>query len=58
LSLEVHLFDFSADLYGRELVVGVIGRTRDERRFSSLEELQTQLGQDAAQSRILVARFT
>lgn len=58
LSLEVHLFDFSADLYGRELVVGLIGRTRDERRFSSLDELKAQLGRDAVESRLLAARFT
>ncbi len=49
--LEVHLFDFSADLYGRRLEIFFHHRLRDERRFPSVEALQRQIRQDAAQAR-------
>ncbi len=48
LSIEVHIFNFEGNLYGKELRLEFIGRLREERRFSSLEELQQQLRKDAA----------
>lgn len=47
LSIEVHIFDFKGNLYGKEIRLEFIGRLREERRFSSLEELQQQLRKDA-----------
>ena len=47
LSIEVHIFDFDGNLYGKEIRLEFIGRLREERRFSSLEELQLQLKKDA-----------
>lgn len=44
--LEVHLFDFSGDLYGKSLRVAFVGFVRDERKFSTLEDLQEQIRQD------------
>ena len=44
--LEVHLFDFSGDLYGRLLTVTFCHKIRAERRFDSLDELKTQIGRD------------
>jgi riboflavin kinase/FMN adenylyltransferase len=49
--LEVHLFDFDGDLYGRNLDVDFVARLRDEVRFDSLEGLVTQMHRDAAQAR-------
>lgn len=49
--VEVHLFDFSGDLYGRELDVALHAFLRSERRFSSLEELRAQIARDAADAR-------
>ena len=49
--LEVHLFDFDRDLYGRNLDVDFIARLRDEVRFDSLEALVEQMHRDAAQAR-------
>jgi riboflavin kinase/FMN adenylyltransferase len=49
--LEVHLFDFDRDLYGRNLDVDFIARLRDEVRFDSLEGLVEQMHRDAAQAR-------
>jgi riboflavin kinase / FMN adenylyltransferase len=52
--LEVHLFDFDGDIYGRHLHVDLLGRIRDERRFESLEALKTQIARDAEQARQLL----
>ena len=49
--LEVHLFDFSGDLYGKQLEVQLLHKLRDEQKFASLEALQTQINLDAQQSR-------
>ncbi len=52
--LEVHLFDFDDDIYGRHLHVDLLGRIRDERRFESLEALKAQIARDAEQARQLL----
>jgi riboflavin kinase/FMN adenylyltransferase len=49
--LEVHLFDFDGDLYGRCLDVDFIARLRDERKFESLDALVEQMHRDAAAAR-------
>ena len=48
LRVEAHLLDFSGDLYGTELEVEVGPKLRDERRFASRSELQTQIARDVA----------
>lgn len=50
-SLEVHLFDFDADLYDREVEVGFVARIREERRFADLDALVAQIRLDADQAR-------
>ncbi len=52
--LEVHLFDFDGDVYGRHLCVEFAHRIRDERRFESLDALKTQISRDAAAARELL----
>ena len=49
--LEVHLFDFRGDLYGRELEVGFHSRLRSERKFANLDELKAQITADIAAAR-------
>ncbi|MCB1774050.1 MAG: bifunctional riboflavin kinase/FAD synthetase [Gammaproteobacteria bacterium] len=49
--LEVHLFDFDGDVYGRHLRVEFVHRIRDERRFASLDELKAQILRDATAAR-------
>lgn len=44
--IETHLFDFEGDLYDREMLVEFYSFARPERRFESLEDLQTQLTKD------------
>lgn len=43
LSIEVHLLQFSEDIYGQEIQVNVIERLRDEQKFESFESLKSQL---------------
>ncbi|MBX3101474.1 MAG: bifunctional riboflavin kinase/FAD synthetase [Bacteroidetes bacterium] len=52
---EVHLLDFSGDLYGQSLRVGFRERIRDEQRFGSLDELVAQLSRDRDSTRALLS---
>lgn len=54
--LEVHLFDYSGDLYGSELEVAFIQRLRGEERFDSVDQLVAQMEKDAADARRALAR--
>lgn len=49
--LEVHLLDFSGDLYGRRLCVQFHHKLRDEERFASLEALKMAIASDIAAAR-------
>ncbi|MDX1433220.1 MAG: bifunctional riboflavin kinase/FAD synthetase [Gammaproteobacteria bacterium] len=49
--LEVHLFDFAQDIYGREVSVEFVARLREEQRFASLDALKAQLSIDQAAAR-------
>lgn len=46
LSLEVHLFDFNQSIYGEFIHVFFIEKLRDEKKFSSVDELINQIHQD------------
>ena len=46
--LEAHVFDFSGDLYGREIEVEFVAKLRDEERFADLDALVAQMHRDAA----------
>ena len=52
--LEVHIFDFSGDLYGRFLDVEPVAKLRDEVHFGNLDELRAQMDRDAADARELL----
>jgi riboflavin kinase/FMN adenylyltransferase len=54
--LEVHVFDFAGDLYGREIEVEFIAKLRDEVKFDSLDALMVQMRLDAAQARDLLSK--
>ena len=45
--LEVHVFDFAGDLYGREIEVEFVAKLRDEVKFDSLDALMVQMKIDA-----------
>jgi riboflavin kinase / FMN adenylyltransferase len=44
--VEVYLLGFEGDLYGREVDVSFLERIREEKRFSGVEELKTQISRD------------
>lgn len=52
--VEAHIFDFEGDLYDRELAVRFVSRIRDERAFSGINELRSQIGADAAAARAIL----
>ncbi|MGH7066728.1 MAG: riboflavin kinase, partial [Acetobacteraceae bacterium] len=54
--LEVHLFDFTAELYGQDLAVALRAYLRPERRFPDLAALRTQIASDAREARRLLDR--
>ena len=49
--LEVFLFDFAGDLYGRRIDVAFIEWIRDEAAFGSVDELVRAMNDDAAKAR-------
>lgn len=52
--LEVHLFDFDGDLYGRRMAVEFVAKLRDEEKFDGLDALTAQMHQDARRARELL----
>jgi riboflavin kinase/FMN adenylyltransferase len=54
--LEVHVFDFAGDLYGREIEVEFVAKLRDEVKFDSLDALTVQMKSDAAQAREVLSK--
>ena len=46
IKLEVHLFDFSADLYNESITLQLINYIRPEHKFDSIEALTKQLTED------------
>lgn len=44
--IETHLFDFSGDLYGQQMIVEPVAKIREEQKFNGVTELVAQLRQD------------
>jgi riboflavin kinase/FMN adenylyltransferase len=49
--LEVHLFDYDGDLYGKHLAVEFVEFIRGERHFDDLAQLTEQMERDAVRAR-------
>jgi len=56
LVLEVHVLDWTGDLYDRRVRTTFIARLRDEQKFESVEALVSQIGRDIAEARAVLAR--
>ena len=56
LTIEVNLFDFSGDLYGKTLVVSFYDRIREEKKFESLDHLVQQIHLDKTEALRLLSQ--
>ncbi len=54
--LEVHVFDFSGELYGRSIEIEFVAKLRDEAKFDSLEAMTAQMRADASRAREILSR--
>jgi len=54
-TVEVHVLDFSGDLYGQKIKVNFVKRLRDERKFSGLDALTAQIHKDVDLARAILA---
>jgi len=55
-SIELHLIDFTGNIYGEELRVDLIRKIRSVESFSSVDALVRQMGHDVARAREILAR--
>jgi riboflavin kinase/FMN adenylyltransferase len=53
--LEVFVFDFAGDLYGKQVEVAFIGWIRGEEKFASLDDLVAEMNRDKEKARALLA---
>lgn len=56
--IEAYFHDFSDDLYGRTIVVQVVARLREMRRFETVDELIAHTHDDVERSREVLHRHT
>lgn len=56
-NLETCIFDFSGDLYGTKLSIGLVEYLRPELKFDSLDALIHQMAQDCDQARNILAEL-
>ena len=52
--LEVHLFNFSDNLYGKEIVISFVDFIRKEKKFNGLESLKSQIQLDINKAKDLL----
>lgn len=50
-NVETHIFNFDKELYGKQIRVEFLKKTRDERKFDSIEALSRQITQDCIQAK-------
>lgn len=55
-TIEVNIFDFSQNIYGKNLNIRFVGRLRDEMRFDNIGQLQKQLVLDKIEAQRLIAQ--
>jgi riboflavin kinase/FMN adenylyltransferase len=57
-TVETHILDFAADLYGRRLQLAFAQRLRDERTFADVDALRAQIEADTRRARELFRRLS
>jgi len=53
-TVEVYIFNYQSNLYGRDLKINVIKRLRGEKKFDSVEELKKQIAEDIKQGKAIL----
>jgi len=53
--LEVHIFDFDEDIYGRDLKIDFVEKIRDESNFPDLDALIEQMNKDVVDARRILS---
>jgi riboflavin kinase/FMN adenylyltransferase len=53
-SLEVHIFDFHEEIYGKTVRISWLERIRDEKKFNSIDELIKQLQDDQLKTKEII----
>jgi riboflavin kinase/FMN adenylyltransferase len=54
--LEIHLFDFNRDIYGKDVEVRFVKFLRPEKKFESVDALVAQIRRDADEARGLLSK--
>jgi riboflavin kinase/FMN adenylyltransferase len=55
--IETHLLNFSADLYGQNIQLQLLGRIRDQKVFPDLVALKNAIAADVKQAQKLITKF-
>ena len=55
-SIEVNIFDFEKSIYGQNLRIEPIQRIRDEKKFTNIDALKSQLNQDREECLLILER--
>lgn len=56
-SIEIHYFDFNADLYNQKISVSILQRIRSEQKFESVDLLKEQLEKDKKTALVFLNKF-
>lgn len=56
-TIEVHLFDFDADIYGQKIEITLLQYLREEQKFGSLDLLIAQLNQDKKEALAFIEKL-
>lgn len=56
-SIEVHIFDFSDDIYGSEITLEFAGKIREEQKFDGVDALVEQLKSDKLSALAILEKF-
>ena len=54
-SIEVHIFNFNQDIYGKPIKVNLLQFLRGEQKFSGVQELAAQIGRDVVLAKQVLA---
>jgi len=57
LHLEVHLFNFSDDVYGQHVHITFLKKIRDELKFDSIDELKKQISIDIEKTKVYIKAY-